>query len=120
MKSMFLVFALAAFGCQAQGVSYATATAEFQGGRWSAAYGSFVELANQGNRDAARIALFMNRYGPDLFKTRWAATDEELQAWARLATSRNKLDPEYVAGDPPVGAPRTPAKARMYSFQKAR
>jgi hypothetical protein len=120
MKAMCLAFALLGGACHADGISYAQAVREYQQGHWSAAYGGFMELANNGHRDAARIALFMHRYGPELFTTRWAATDDELQSWARLAVPRNKLDPEMLASDAPRPAPRPLQKARTVPFHKTR
>ena len=59
----------------------------YQQGRWSAAYGRFIRLANEGDRDAARIALFMHRYGPTLYGAYWDAQPDERAAWTELAAA---------------------------------
>jgi hypothetical protein len=66
----------------------ADATLLHQRGRWSAAYGRFMRAADGGNVDAARIALTMYRYGPQLYRTQWDATTAQLETWSRMAGER--------------------------------
>ena len=51
---------------------YAQAVQSFRAGRTSEAYGQFIELANRGDVDAARVALFMNGYGASLYGKHWS------------------------------------------------
>ena len=69
---------------------------QYQQGRVAAAYGRFVELANQGDADAARIALFMHHYGPMLYGKYWDADATDLQEWRLLAESpKGRSAPAY-------------------------
>lgn len=64
--------------------------------RMSAAYARFVVLANRGDRDAARIALFMHRYGPTLYGRYWDAQVDEVELWTRLAQQpQGRTPPAY-------------------------
>lgn len=77
--------------------TYDVAIHQFRDGRWADAYGRFVALANNGDPDAARIALFMYRYGPTLHKAYWNAMPHEVQRWQQLAASgRARSAPQFV------------------------
>lgn len=77
-------------------VPFDDAMKAFRSQRWSAAYGRFSRLAGQGDFDAARIALFMHRYGPVLFDSHWDASTEDLNDWTHLAASaRGRPAPPY-------------------------
>jgi len=65
--------------------SFAEASGLFRSGRHAAAYARFVVLANEGDMQAARVALVMHRFGAALFGSDWDATTEELEDWSRLA-----------------------------------
>ena len=65
--------------------SFAEASALYRAGRHAAAYARFVTLANEGDMQAARVALVMHRFGAPLFGSDWDATTEELEDWSRLA-----------------------------------
>lgn len=67
----------------AQG-GYDQAITAFRAGRTSEAFGQFQELANHGDVDAARIALFMISYGPSLYGKQWDALPVQLDRWNRL------------------------------------
>jgi hypothetical protein len=54
-------------------------------GRFSAAYGRFVQLADQGDAAAASAALFMFRHGMSLFGSDWAASEGQQARWSALA-----------------------------------
>ncbi|MCE9660071.1 MAG: hypothetical protein K8R60_16030 [Burkholderiales bacterium] len=69
----------------APATSFAEASQLFRAGRHAAAYGRFARLANEGNREAAGIALVMHRHGVALFGSNWDATTEELEQWSALA-----------------------------------
>lgn len=66
------------------------AVEQYQRGQWSDAYGRFIALANDGDRDAARIALFMYRYGPRLFGSHWDASPDDVEVWEQLETRGQK------------------------------
>ena len=74
---------------QAQGQTPAAvwgqALKSYQQGRWSGAYGRFAYLADMGDPDSARIALFMLRYGPRLYGTPWSASPTQIEEWSWAA-----------------------------------
>ena len=70
--------------------AFSEAVEQYQRGHWADTYGRFIELANDGDRDAARIALFMYRYGPRLYGSYWDASPDELDVWERLGTQGPK------------------------------
>lgn len=53
--------------------------------QWSGAYGLFAELADRGHSEAARIALFMVRHGPQLFNSAWSASEMQIKKWCQLS-----------------------------------
>lgn len=55
--------------------------------RWAGAYGRFAALADRGDARAAHIALFMLRYGPDLYQSAWSATLVQIERWMNLDRS---------------------------------
>lgn len=72
---------------EAEADGYEQAVVQYHNGRWADAYGRFIALANEGDADAARTALFMYRYGPQLYNAHWDAMPSEVQRWERLAAS---------------------------------
>jgi hypothetical protein len=95
----------------AQTPTFAMAVQDHREGRWSSAYGRFIELASLGDTDAARIALFMHRNGPLLYGTHWDASQVDTQSWAQLAASPGRADPLFRPANWPVQtAPRAPAR----------
>jgi len=65
--------------------AFERAAIDFQRGRFSAAYGQFVHLADHGDTRAAAIALLMHREGRGLFRTDWDASTDQLADWQALA-----------------------------------
>lgn len=63
--------------------TFADAAQSVRTGRFAEAYGRFVNLADDGDSDAGRIALVMHRYGPELFGSTWDASTEQLAQWTR-------------------------------------
>ena len=63
---------------------YDQAVRSFRAGRLSEAFGRFVELANRGDVDSARVALFMQSYGPVLYGKQWDAGPENAAYWSML------------------------------------
>lgn len=58
--------------------------------QWSRAYGHFVALADQGDAEAACVALFMVRQGTDLYGHPWSATQYQIQRWIRISRCRTE------------------------------
>lgn len=56
--------------------------------KWSAAYERFAERADRGDAEAARIVLYMHRYGKTLYATNWYASQPQIDRWTRLAAQR--------------------------------
>ena len=63
------------------GPTFAGAAESLRTGRYAEAYGRFVALADEGDVDAARIALVMHRFGPEVFGSDWDASVEQLVEW---------------------------------------
>jgi hypothetical protein len=63
---------------------YAAAVQSFRTGRTSMAFGQFMEMANRGDVDAARVALFMYSYGPVLFGKQWDVLPKDVAYWSGL------------------------------------
>lgn len=63
---------------------FTEAVDQFKQGRRSLAFGKFIRLANRGDVDAARIALFMHAYGATLWGAHWEADREDLEYWTTL------------------------------------
>lgn len=68
-----------------QRVAFDRAVDDFRRGRFAAAYGQFVRLADQGDTRAAAIALVMHREGRALFRTDWDASTDQLSDWRALS-----------------------------------
>ncbi|QJW83933.1 hypothetical protein HK414_08050 [Ramlibacter terrae] len=87
---------------------FAVAMDAYREGRFSAAYGRFIVLADLGHPRAARMALLMYRDGPARYGTPWDATQEQLETrptvaagWAppRSVEVATILDAAYAPGD---------------------
>ena len=90
---------------------YERAVQSFRAGRLSEAFGQFMELANRGDVDSARVALFMHSYGPVLYGKQWDAGPQNVAYWdtlVRNSGSSARLVPEF---QPTVLKPAKP-KAR--------
>jgi hypothetical protein len=66
--------------------------------KFAGAYGRFCELADRGNPEAARIALFMLRYGTQLYSSDWGASQGQIERWIALA-ARNPVHHIESGGD---------------------
>ena len=81
------------------------AARQYRAGRFSDSYGRFMALANTGDVDAAHIALFMNRYGPQLYGSYWDAAPHEIERWASLIRDRaGRPQPVFVSDPYETGA----------------
>jgi hypothetical protein len=65
---------------------HAEAMLAFHEGRYAAAYGRLVQLADEGDAPAATLALAMALHGPSLFGSEWSATPGQLRRWSTLCT----------------------------------
>ena len=65
--------ARANLAAQAAEREFADAVEQFKQGKRALAFGKFIRMANRGDVDAARIALFMHTYGPTLWGAHWEA-----------------------------------------------
>ena len=72
----------------------ARAMHEFKSGRRTSAFGMFARLADDGDAEAARVALLMVRYGDELYGAGWGASQEQIDYW--LAISRKPM-PRFLA-----------------------
>ena len=90
--------------------TFADAAELLRAGRSAEAYGRFVTLADEGNVDAARIALMMHRYGPAVFGSAWDASGEQLADWTQWSAeaAEQELAQLRATATGPVSArPRT-------------
>jgi hypothetical protein len=96
---------------------YEAAVKSFRSGRTSEAFGQFIDLANRGDVDSARIALFMHSYGAVLYGKQWEAGPQEVAYWNTLVrnsgTSARPLPEFQPTVLTPRGAKPRPAPARM-------
>jgi len=60
---------------------FETAQAHYEAGRYAQAYALFAQLADCGHREAARIALQMRRFGPELYGVAFEASPSRLARW---------------------------------------
>jgi hypothetical protein len=97
---------------------YAEAVQSFRAGRTSEAFGRFMDLANRGDVDSARIALFMHQYGQPLYGKHWDAGPQNVAYWASLV--RNSGTSARATGEfaPTVLVPQKP-KARLAAAKPA-
>jgi hypothetical protein len=91
---------------------YEQAVHAFRTGRLSEAFGRFVDLANRGDVDSARVAIFMQSYGPVLYGKQWDAGSENVAYWNMLvrnsgASARPMPEFEPTVLSPGKGKPRT-------------
>jgi hypothetical protein len=62
----------------------AVAHEAYERNHWATAYAAFVRLADEGDADAARIALLMHRHGAALYGSAFEATPAQRQRWSAL------------------------------------
>jgi len=90
---------------------YEDAVRSFRVGRLSEAFGQFMELANRGDVDAARVALFMHSYGPVLYGKQWDAGPQNVAYWNTLVRNSGTSARPMPEFQPTVLTPsRTKAK----------
>ncbi|MEY4749520.1 MAG: hypothetical protein RIQ60_1734 [Pseudomonadota bacterium] len=67
---------------------YVRAATQYADGHFAAAYEQFAWLADHGHREAARIALDMNRFGMKLYGSIFSAEPHQLLAWRYILPTR--------------------------------
>ena len=75
---------------------YAEAVQAFQAQRYSAAYGRFAALADEGHAPAALMALALVRYAP-MFGAEWSATPAQMEDWSALAMQDMRVAGALIA-----------------------
>jgi hypothetical protein len=60
------------------------AMSHYQAGRYARAFTLFSQLADCGHREAARIAMQMRRFGPQLYGMDFAATAPQIAGWLEI------------------------------------
>lgn len=90
---------------------YENAVRSFRAGRLSEAFGQFMDLANRGDVDAARVALFMHSYGPVLYGRQWDAGPQNVAYWNTLVRNSGTSARPMPEFQPTVLKPAKP-KAR--------
>lgn len=96
---------------------YAEAVKTFRNGRLSEAFGQFMAIANRGDVDAARVALFMHMYGPVLYGKQWDAGDQNVAYWTMLVRNSGSSARPMPEFQPTV---LVPSRARSTPAAKAR
>jgi hypothetical protein len=84
VAAMLLATGTSAIAANPADAEYALAVSDFRAGRTSPAFGQFMELANRGDVDSARVALFMHAYGPVLYGKQWDALPADVAYWTSL------------------------------------
>jgi hypothetical protein len=88
----------AATARESQSARFREAMRLHRAGRWSAAYGRFVALADEGYVPATRVALSMLRNGPNVYGIDWSAAPSQVASWER-ALGENGVTRMAVAGE---------------------
>lgn len=92
------------------------AVQQFKAGRYSAAYGRFAALANDGDPDAAHIALFMHKYGPTLYGAWWDADPTDVALWSTsIRDHRGRPQPVFIPDPYAVTATKKAEMAKSAS-----
>jgi hypothetical protein len=77
---------------------FAYAVTLYRSAQFSAAYGRFRAMANQGDMESASIALFMLSNGERLYGTKWSTTPSESSRWLALVGGIHRFE-NYVSND---------------------
>jgi hypothetical protein len=118
IAAMLMMFSVPSGAVSPVQREYDDAVRLFRTGRTSHAFGQFIDLANRGDVDSARIALFLHMYGPVLFGKQWDAGAQDLAYWTMLVRNSGASArplPEFsptVLTPSKTKTPATQAKAR--------
>ena len=91
---------------QASESEYDAAVTSFRAGRTSEAFGQFMSMANHGDVDAARIALFMYNYGHALYGKDWDVLPSAIAAWSDLLRTASATGRQLPAFETTLLMPR--------------
>jgi hypothetical protein len=98
----FCALALSVAAHAAPESEFNSAVASYRAQRYSEAFGRMMSLANRGDPDAARIALFMHQYGPQLYGSYWDLNPEEVLLFQQVASlARQRPAPAFQPVDGP-------------------
>jgi hypothetical protein len=84
--------ALGAMSREALDARFREAMRLHRAGRYSAAYGRFIALADTGHLPATRVALEMLRNGRTVYGTDWSAAPSQVVAWERTLGTQGTID----------------------------
>lgn len=70
--------------------AHAKALDLFRRGRFSEAYGRFIELAEVGHPASARYAVWMCENGTPLFGVDWDCAPHEMEAWRAMGSAAER------------------------------
>lgn len=111
MRNMSTVILLSCAATSAWPGAFEEGAAELRNGRAAMAYGRFIAAANRGDPDAARLALFMLRYGPLVWGSHWSASPDDHAAWQALSDGPlGRHDPPFKPMHPPLRGLRCAAQ----------
>ena len=99
---------------------YADAVQSFRTGRTSVAFGQFMALAQRGDVDSARIALFLYSYGPVLYGKQWDVLPADVEYWNNLVRNSGttaRAMPEFAPTVLQPSKARAPAPARPVALR---
>lgn len=71
--------------------SFSTAMQDYDDCHYTVAFRTLAALADGGHPGAARIALLMVRFGPQLYGSQWAASPDQIDKWARVASESRSI-----------------------------
>lgn len=63
---------------------FESAIVHYERNQWPQAFAAFVQLAELGHPEAARMALAMWRFGPKLHSQDFFATAQQVELWSRV------------------------------------
>jgi hypothetical protein len=109
IAAMLMMFSMPSGAANPAEREYDDAVRTFRAGRMSHAFGKFIDLANRGDVDSARIALFLHTYGPVLFGKQWDAGEKDVAYWTMLVRNSGTSARPLPAFAPTV---LTPSKAK--------
>ena len=92
----------------------------FKDGRRSEAFGRFIALANRGDVDAARIALFLHNYGAVLYGTHWEAGREDMEYWNTLVRNSSPASARAEPAFDPLAVAPQKTRLKQVSTSNAR
>jgi hypothetical protein len=110
VAATLMLFALPASAANPVEREYEDAVRSFRTGRLSEAFGQFMALANRGDVDSARVALFMHSYGPALYGKQWDAGAQNVSYWNTLVRNSGTSARPMPEFQPTVLSPKGKAR----------